>query len=86
MLLSIDSRPGITYAVIQCARYTYYPINIHATAIKRILRYLKGTRTKDMIISPFNDFRIDCYVDEDFAELWQVEDEQDYISMKSRSG
>ena len=86
MFLSTNSRPDIAYAVNQCARFTHCPRNIHATAIKRILRYLKGTRTKGMTISPLNEFRVDCYVDADFAGLWNVEDEQDPVSVKSRSG
>ena len=51
-----------------------------------MIRYLKGTRTKGMMISPLNEFWVDCYVDAGFAGLWQVEDEQDHISAKSRSG
>ena len=38
------------------------------------------------MISPLNDFGVDCYVDADFAGLYQVENEQDPISVKSRSG
>ena len=38
MFLSTNSRPDIAYTVNQCARFTHCPRNIHATAIKRILR------------------------------------------------
>ena len=38
------------------------------------------------MISPLNEFRVDWYVDADFAGLYQVKDEQDPISAKSRSG
>ena len=86
MLLSTNSRYDIVYAVKQCTKITYCSRNSNTTAIKRVLRYLKGTRTKGMMISPRNEFWVDCYVDADFAGLWQVEDEQDPISVKSRSG
>ena len=39
-----------------------------------------------MTISPFNEFRVNCYVDVDFAGLWNVENKQDPVSVKSRSG
>ena len=70
----------------QRARFTHCPRNIHATAIKCILRYLKGIRTKGITISPLNEFRVDCYVDADFIGLFNVEDEQDPASVKSRYG
>ena len=41
--LSMGTRPDITYAVSQCARYSSDPKPEHWTAVLRILRYLKGT-------------------------------------------
>ena len=38
------TRPDITYAVNRLASYTANPSLQHMTAIKRILRYLSGTR------------------------------------------
>ena len=35
--------PDITYAVSQCAKYSPNPKNTHWWALKKILRYLKGT-------------------------------------------
>ena len=59
---------------------------MHTTAIKCIIRYLKVICTTFIMISPLNEFRVDCYVDADFVGLWQVEDEQYHIYEKSRSG
>ena len=86
MFLSTNSRHDIVYTDNQCARFIYCPRNIHAPAIKCILCYLKGTRTKEMEISPINEFQVDYYVDTDFAGLRKVEDDQDPVSAKSRSG
>lgn len=86
LYLSGNTRPDITFTVHQCARFSHNPKQSHAVAIKRILRYLKGTRDKGMMFSPGDDFAVDCYVDADFAGLWGVEYNQDPISVKSRTG
>ena len=41
--LSQGTRPDITYAVSQCAKFAQKPRMAHWWALKRILRYLKGT-------------------------------------------
>ena len=41
--ISMGTRPDISYAVNQCARYAADPKEDHWTACLRILRYLKGT-------------------------------------------
>ena len=42
--LSQGSRPDITYAVSQCAKFAQKPKMAHWWALKRFLRYLKGTK------------------------------------------
>jgi hypothetical protein len=86
MYLSGNSRPDIAYAVHQAARFTHQPRASHAAGIKRILRYLQKTKTKGLILKPQQDHRVDCYVDADFGGLFSVEDKQDPISVKSRTG
>ena len=86
MFLAQNTRPDIAYAVHQCARFTHNPKDSHAIAVKRILRYLNGTRTGGMSLRPTGDLQVDCYVDADFAGLWKVEDDQDPLCVKSRSG
>ena len=80
------SRPKLAFSVSQCARYTFHPKMSHEIALKRIGRYLQGTRTKGMIMKPTNDLNLDCYVDSDFAGLWSFEDDQDPTCVKSRTG
>ena len=86
MYLAGNSRPDISFAVNQAARFTHSPKQSHAIAVKRILRYLNGTADKGMLFSPSNELRVDCYVDADFAGLWGVEHDQDPVSVKSRTG
>ena len=86
LYLASNSRPDISYAVHQCARFTHNPRQSHATGIKTILRYLQGTKTQGLIVKPSKDLSVDCYCDADFAGQWGVEDDQDPVSVKSRTG
>jgi hypothetical protein len=86
LYLAGNSRPDIAFAVHQAARFSHAPKQSHAVAVKRIVRYLKGTREKGMIFKPTNDWKLDCYVDADFCGLWGSEDPDDPIVTKSRTG
>jgi hypothetical protein len=86
MFLANNTRPDIAYAVHQCARFSHSPKAIHSLAVKRIVRYLKGTPTDGMIMHPKGELVVDCYVDADFAGLYGTEDSQDPICAKSRTG
>ena len=55
-------------------------------ALKRIGRYLIGTKDKGLILNPSKNLDIDCFVDADFAGLWGSEPAHEPISVKSRSG
>jgi hypothetical protein len=82
------SRPDITFAVSQCARYTHSPKRSHEKALERVGQYLKGTRDKGLILRPTgqNNLKIEAYVDADFAGMWGVESPHDPASVKSRTG
>jgi hypothetical protein len=69
LYLSGHSRPDIAFAVHQCARYTFSPTKKHTNALKRIGRYLKGTRDKGIIMRPSHKLDVDCFPDADFAGL-----------------
>jgi Reverse transcriptase (RNA-dependent DNA polymerase) len=86
MYLASNSRPDIAFAVHQCARFTHNPKKSHGKAVERIVSYLQGTKRQGMIMKPSGHLTIDCYVDADFAGLYGVEDDQDPISVKSRTG
>ncbi|MGH7973974.1 MAG: reverse transcriptase domain-containing protein, partial [bacterium] len=63
MFLQANSRPDISYAVHQCARFSHFPKKIHEEAVKHICRYLKGTKDKGLLFTPTEDLKLDCYVD-----------------------
>jgi hypothetical protein len=86
MYLASNSRPDIAFAVHSCARFTHCARRIHEKGLKRIARYLKGTRTKGMLIKPSSNLALDLYADADFAGLWGAENSTDPTSAKSRTG
>ncbi|MGH3055543.1 MAG: reverse transcriptase domain-containing protein, partial [Gaiellaceae bacterium] len=62
MFLQANTRPDISFAVHQCARFTHNPKKSHEEAIKHICQYLKGTKDKGIIYRPTKDLSLDCYV------------------------
>ena len=88
MYLAGNAHPEIAYAVHQCARFTHCPKASHTSAIKHLAKYLKGILDHDLglILNPSNILTLDCYVDADFAGLWNYEDDQDPVCVCSRSG
>jgi transposase InsO family protein len=86
LYLSTNTRCDIAFAVSQVARFGSNPKKSHATAVKTILRYLKKTVDKGMILNPTKKFIMDLYVDADFCGLFQREDDRDPNSARSRAG
>jgi hypothetical protein len=86
LYLAGNSRCDISFAVHQCARFSHAPRLSHEKAIKRICRYLKGTRTEGLIYRPQNDRGLECFPDANFADLFGVESSDDPVCAKSRTG
>jgi hypothetical protein len=63
------SRPDITFAVSQCARFVHSPRRSHEIALERIGQYLKFTQDEGLILYPTGALDIDVYCDADFAGL-----------------
>ena len=80
------SRPDITYAVQQCARFSHDPKRSHEDAIKRICRYLHGTKDMGMILRPDRSKGLECYVDTDWAGNWHENFFDDPSHANSRTG
>ena len=80
------TRPDITFAVSQCARYIHNTRRSHEIALLRIGQYLRGTATEGLTMTPNSSLGLDCFVDADFAGLWGSDDPQDPITAKSRTG
>jgi hypothetical protein len=86
MYLSSNAHPEIQFAVHQCARFTHCPRRSHEEAVKHICRYLQGAKDEGLRFKPTDDLQLDCYVDADFAGLWNYESDQDPVCVKSRTG
>ena len=86
MYLANSTRPDIAHAVHVCARYTHNPRKSHATAVKHILRYIKGTMLDGIILNPNNTHELNCFVDNDFAGQYNQFNDKDPTSTKSRTG
>jgi len=84
--LAASTRPDILYAVHQCARFSANPKLQHERALKRIVRYLKSTMDKGIILRPDPNDGIKCYVDADFAGGYSDETKDDPVSVHSRTG
>ena len=67
LYLSVSTRPDITYAVSTLARFSSNPTKQHWTALKRILRYLKGTVNYGINYSKKDSQDCICYSDADWA-------------------
>ena len=70
----------------QCARFCTKPTALHEFALKRIVRYLVLTATRGLILHPNKEFRLDMYVDADFAGLWHQQHSAMRECVLSRTG
>jgi len=84
--LQATSRPDISMAVHQCARYSICPMLTHERAIKRIGRYLLGTKDKGILFKPDIDKGMECFVDADFAGGWSKDSPEEPDNVLSRTG
>ena len=67
LLYLTASRPDIMFSVCLCARFQANPKESHLIAVKRILRYLKGTINLGLWYPRHNTFDLIAYSDADFA-------------------
>jgi hypothetical protein len=81
-----STRMDLSYSVHQCARFCVEPKESHSEAVKRIGRYLVGTKDKGLILDPKSD-SFDCFVDADFVGNWhRIHAHTDPGTAKSRTG
>ena len=86
MYLATNTRIDIALVVSQVCRFTSDFKKPHADALKQIIKYLKGTIDKGTIVKPEGDLNLKCWVDADFAGLYNREDNDDPSSARSRTG
>jgi hypothetical protein len=69
LYLEKSTRSDISCAVHQCARHCANPKIQHTAVVKRIGRYLLGTKDKGLIMKP-NQEGMECWVDAAHASEW----------------
>jgi hypothetical protein len=67
MYLMVSTRPDICHAVGVLAQFMHQPGKAHWDAAKRVLKYLKGTKSMQLTYSSSPVFSIDAYADADWA-------------------
>ena len=86
LYVSNNTRPDITYAVSQVARFTAKPKMSHVKAVKTIVRYLKKDTNKGIFVRPDGTHSMKCWVDADLAGNFISKPNNDPKSCKSRCG
>jgi histone deacetylase 1/2 len=76
--LSTSTRPDIAYAVSKAAEKSQTPTQQDWKSVKRIFRYLKGTKTHGLVFDGNKELKLMGYADADWAG--------DVETRKSRSG
>ena len=66
LYLASNTRPDIFFDVHHCARFTHNTKVSHKTSVKRICRYLQGTKDNGLVFNPPKKLDVDCYADSDF--------------------
>ena len=88
----VNTRSDIQFSVHQYSRFTHSPKKSHTLASKRVIRHLKHTQEngKDRGLTfelEGNAIpKTECHADADFAGLWNVENNKDPVSSKTRPG
>jgi hypothetical protein len=69
MFLSVRTRPGIAVAVGTLAMHVQQPLPKHWEALKRLLRYLRGSIDDGLVLCkvPTSEFNLRIYDDADWA-------------------
>ena len=79
------THPDISYSVHQCTRLLNQPKASHKIGVKHIIRYLKGTRDKGLVIKTNSEnLKLDLFADAEFAGFFALEEKLDPIRVKSR--
>ena len=74
LYLAGNTKPDIAFAVHQAAWFPHRPMQCHEDAVKRIVRYLIGTKNEGLCFGLKTDFWLEAYADADFAGLWGIKE------------
>lgn len=61
------TRPELSYAVNSVCQHMHHPLDSHFTAVKRILRYVKGSLDQGLCFSKGNSLHVTAFSDADWA-------------------
>ncbi|XP_050915416.1 uncharacterized mitochondrial protein AtMg00810-like [Lathyrus oleraceus] len=61
------TRPDISFAVQQVSQFMHSPRHLHLAAVRRIIRYLKGTSHRRLFFSVGISLQLSAYSDADWA-------------------
>ena len=67
--LATNSQPDITFATSHYARFTSCPKGSHEQELVYLIKYLKKTGTRGLILRPKQSLELDLYCDANFAGL-----------------
>ena len=80
------SRPDISMATHQCARFNENPKLCHERAVKRICKYLLDTKDKRIIFRPDKKKGLEYHVDAEFSGGWTSVEHLNPEAFISRTG
>ena len=86
LYLFMNTRPDIAFAVSHLAQFTSNHKQSHASAVMMIIRYLSATSDQGIIFTHTTEFKVECYVDADFAGLHDREPPDLSASAHSHTG
>ena len=72
LYLASNTRPDISFAVHQCARFTHNTKASHKTSVERICRYLQCTKDNDLVFNTYKKLMVDCYADAGFLDCGDI--------------
>ncbi|HEV7736915.1 MAG TPA: reverse transcriptase domain-containing protein [Chlamydiales bacterium] len=82
MYAAIATRPDIAFAVQYLSKFTHHYDETHWAAVKRVFRYLKGTKDQGVIfIREDKPLRLQVYADADFANSKDVKSISGYVCL-----
>ena len=85
LYLASNTRPDKSSSFHQCYRFTHNTKVSHDKYVKRICRYLQGTKDNGLVFNPSNKLVVYCYADAYFSGLWVHKHPQDPIFERSRT-
>ena len=85
--LEKGTRPNITHATHQCARFNEDLHKIHAKVVEHIIKYLKKTKHQGILLKPEKNKSLEVYANADLSMNWYKDTAvHDASTAKSRTG